>query len=139
MKTIRIAYGFDNEALVNWLHETHNPGESVRWIEWPEMAEFLPTHPSTHQKTVEMLLTPQKFPNLNAVFAVITHSVHIILGLLLAVTKKQITPEQLEVFWVESDGSAKRLRVDAKGEFIDRWPHGFFDERVNLLLPDEEK
>ena len=48
-----------------------------------------------------------------------------------------MTPDELSVIYVESadDGVRFRpLRVDSEGEFIDRWPKGFFEERAEELF-----
>ena len=76
-----------------------------------------------------------------------THSEHIILRLLRRIREthdgdlpKDVPPfsaEKLSVLYVEQDDegtSVRRLRVDANGEFIDRWPHGFFEERTEELF-----
>ena len=76
-----------------------------------------------------------------------THSEHILLRLLRRIrerTEKELPPgvtglaaEALSVIYVEGDGQEVRfraLRVDAEGEFRDRWPHGFFEERAGELF-----
>lgn len=76
-----------------------------------------------------------------------THSEHIMLRLLRRIreaTENEVppgamgmTPDELSVIYVESadDGVRFRpLRVDSEGEFIDRWPKGFFEERAEELF-----
>ena len=76
-----------------------------------------------------------------------THSEHLILRILRRVRETtdqeldQDAPEfkqdRMSVLHVEStpDGARIRnLRVDDQGEFIDRWPKGFFAERMRELL-----
>jgi predicted ATPase len=76
-----------------------------------------------------------------------THSEHILLRLLRRIreqTEKELPPavtglaaENLSVIYVEGDGQGVRfrpLRVDAEGEFRDRWPNGFFEERAGELF-----
>lgn len=76
-----------------------------------------------------------------------THSEHIMLRLLRRIredTQNELppgaigmTPDDLSVIYVESadDGVRFRpLRVDLEGEFIDRWPKGFFEERAEELF-----
>jgi hypothetical protein len=76
-----------------------------------------------------------------------THSEHLILRLLrrirettekdLAEGAPKFTPDQLSVLYVESPPEGvriRRLRVDESGEFVDRWPKGFFAERAEELF-----
>lgn len=76
-----------------------------------------------------------------------THSEHLILRLLrrirettdgeLTTGAPAFTPDQLSVMHVQSTPAGAvftRLRVDATGEFIDRWPTGFFAERAGELF-----
>lgn len=76
-----------------------------------------------------------------------THSEHLMLRILrriretadgtLATGLPKIGPEDIAVLYVQSgDQGSKitRLRVNEEGEFIDRWPHGFFDERGEELF-----
>ncbi|MGU3404102.1 AAA family ATPase [Methylobacterium brachiatum] len=76
-----------------------------------------------------------------------THSEHIMLRLLRRIreaTENEVppgamglTPEDLSVIYVEGSDDGVRfrpLRVDPEGEFIDRWPKGFFEERAEELF-----
>jgi hypothetical protein len=76
-----------------------------------------------------------------------THSEHLILRLLRRIRETTegelppgvlgLSPESLSVLYVDmtTDGPQFRsLRVDKYGEFIDRWPKGFFDERAEELF-----
>jgi len=76
-----------------------------------------------------------------------THSEHIMLRLLRRIREATegelppgvigLAPDDLSVIYVENDGEGVRfrpLRVDSEGEFIDRWPKGFFDERAEELF-----
>jgi len=81
------------------------------------------------------------------VFLIETHSEHLMLRLLRRIEetgsgelpegKPALKPDRVSVVYVEQvDGEvrATRLRVDETGEFIDRWPQGFFDERDDELF-----
>ena len=81
------------------------------------------------------------------VFLIETHSEHLMLRLLRRIEettggelpkgKPALKPDQVSVVYVEQlDGEvrATRLRIDETGEFIDRWPQGFFDERTDELF-----
>ena len=81
------------------------------------------------------------------VFLIETHSEHLMLRLLRRIEqtssnelpegKPGLKPDHVSVVYVEQvEGRVKatRLRIDETGEFIDRWPQGFFDERDNELF-----
>ena len=81
------------------------------------------------------------------IFLIETHSEHLILRLLRRIEethsgelpkgKPALKPDQVSVVFLEqTDGEvrATRLRIDETGEFIDRWPQGFFDERADELF-----
>jgi hypothetical protein len=76
-----------------------------------------------------------------------THSEHIMLRLLRRIRERTaneippgvigLSPDDLSVIYVESgdDGVCFRpLGVDGEGEFVDRWPKGFFEERAEELF-----
>jgi hypothetical protein len=76
-----------------------------------------------------------------------THSEHLILRLLRRIretTEKELvdaapafSDDKLSVIYIESTPEGirvRRLRVDEHGEFVDRWPKGFFAERMEELL-----
>ena len=76
-----------------------------------------------------------------------THSEHIMLRLLRRVREQSddelppsiegITPDDLSIIYVEKGIEGVRfrpLRVSNDGDFSDRWPQGFFDERTEELF-----
>ncbi len=76
-----------------------------------------------------------------------THSEHLILRLLRRIRQTTdnelpehippVKPDDVCVLWVENlgDGTTfQRLQIDERGEFIDRWPRGFFSERAQELF-----
>ena len=76
-----------------------------------------------------------------------THSEHIMLRLLRRIRETtddelppgvaELKPEDLSVVYIESTGEGIHFRplpVDAEGEFLDRWPQGFFEERAGELF-----
>jgi predicted ATPase len=76
-----------------------------------------------------------------------THSEHLMLRLLRRIRETSdaelppgvdpFQPENLSVIYVESGDQGvqfRALRVDKEGEFIDRWPKGFFEERAEELF-----
>ncbi|MBI9083879.1 MAG: DUF3696 domain-containing protein [Desulfobacterales bacterium] len=82
-----------------------------------------------------------------ASFLIETHSEHLMLRFLRRIRettedslppgKWPLKPDDLAVYYVEQgkDGvSVHQLRVDEDGEFLDKWPKGFFEERERELL-----
>lgn len=76
-----------------------------------------------------------------------THSEHLILRMLRRIRETtnqslpsaflELKPEQVSVYYLQTSGDgirATRLRIDETGEFIDRWPNGFFDDRAEELF-----
>jgi predicted ATPase len=76
-----------------------------------------------------------------------THSEHIMLRLLRRIRETSegnlppsisgLNPNDLSVVYVESNEEGvqfRQLRIDQTGEFLDRWPRGFFDERAEELF-----
>ena len=81
------------------------------------------------------------------VFLLENHSEHLMLRLLRRIEethggelpegKPALKPDQVSVIYldrVDGEVTATRLRIGEEGEFIDRWPHGFFDERAKELF-----
>lgn len=117
------------------------PGKTgLIMIEQPEIH----VHPALQTGVGDLLI---EAVTQNRQLIVETHSEHLVLRLLRRIretTAKELpvgapafTPDKLSVLWVAGakQGTAvRRLRVDGTGEFIDRWPTGFFDERAGELF-----
>lgn len=79
-----------------------------------------------------------------------THSEHVLLRILKRIRQSgsgkipsaslSIHPDEMSVVYFEPTSagitSAKRLRVSSDGDFIDRWPRGFFPERDQELFDE---
>nr|WP_272212341.1 DUF3696 domain-containing protein [Marinicella sp. W31]MDC2878257.1 DUF3696 domain-containing protein [Marinicella sp. W31] len=76
-----------------------------------------------------------------------THSEHILLRLLRRIRETTddelppgtdgLSPDELSVIYVESSEAGivfRQLEIDKDGEFLDQWPHGFFEERAGELF-----
>lgn len=84
-------------------------------------------------------------------FLLETHSEHLILRLLRRIKEttegalpegaSAVTPDDVNIVYLEigQDGGvvAHSIGVDANGKFNDRWPRGFFPERMREALPPE--
>ncbi len=75
-----------------------------------------------------------------------THSEHLVLRLLRRIREttenpdvpidRRLRPEDIAIYYFDNvDGEVKvtRIGVDEDGEFTDKWPHGFFPERLKEL------
>jgi hypothetical protein len=112
-------------------------------VEQPEIH----VHPAVQVELGDLLIEAVTREVSRRSMLVETHSEHLILRLLRRIhetTEKKLAEgapafaeDQLSVLYVESppDGvHVRRLRVDQQGEFVDRWPKGFFAERMEELL-----
>lgn len=64
-------------------------------------------------------------------FILETHSEHLILRLLRRVREGKLSADDISVLYVQPTGAGSQvlqIRVDEDGDFIDRWPGGFFEE-----------
>ena len=115
----------------------------ISLIEQPE----LHVHPAVQVGLGDLFIDAANREGGRRTLLVETHSEHLILRLLRRIreTSEKELPEsappfaedKLSVLYVESlpDGvHVRRLRVDERGEFKDRWPKGFFAERMMELL-----
>lgn len=80
-------------------------------------------------------------------FLIETHSEHLVLRMLRRIRETtanelppgapSLRPEDVAIYYVEHEKDTTKLtqlRVDQTGEFIDRWPRGFFEERAGELF-----
>lgn len=118
-------------------------GSRLVLIEQPE----LHIHPAMQVALGDLFVEQSTQGEERKTFIIETHSEHLILRLLRRIRETTegelppnacpLTPEQVSVIWVEGgdDGTTmKQLEIDETGEFIDRWPRGFFEERAEELF-----
>ena len=118
--------------------DTDRPG--ITAIKQPE----LHLHPRMQVELGDLFAQPLDD---GRVFLIENHSEHLMLRLLRRIEethsgelpdgKPTLRPDQVSVVFVEQiDGEVRAtpLRIDENGEFIDRWPHGFFRERAAELF-----
>lgn len=115
----------------------------LAFVEQPEIH----VHPAMQVGLGDLLIDGATREVGRRAFIVETHSEHLILRVLRRIRETtegelgddapRFTADQLSVIYVENtaDGvKIRRLRVDDLGEFKDRWPKGFFGERMKELL-----
>jgi len=69
-------------------------------------------------------------------FIIETHSEHLALRLQRRVREKLLSPKDISVVYVSrgpNGATARPLRLDEDGDFIDDFPGGFFPERLREL------
>ena len=116
-------------------------------IEQPE----LHIHPAIQVRLGDLFIhtkqSEQDYVNAGKTLLIETHSEHIILRILRRIRETTenelppgvtgLKPDDLSVIYVDKTDEGvqlRNLRVDEEGEFIDRWPKGFFDERTDELF-----
>ena len=121
--------------------------QGILAIEQPE----LHVHPAIQVGLGDLLIqavqTSESIVGTSKTLLVETHSEHIMLRLLRRIRETTedevppgvigLSPDDLSVIYVEGGDGGVRfrpLRVDREGEFIDRWPKGFFEERAEELF-----
>lgn len=123
-------------VVVAALH--HKTGLVV--IEQPE----LHTHPA-FQVALGDLFIEQIRERPDLIFILETHSEHLMLRFLRRIREtgenevpanRSLAPAELSIYFIEqgeSGISCLPIRVDNDGDFIDRWPKGFFNERIKEI------
>ena len=109
-------------------------------------------HPAIQVKLGDLFIeSAREHESMERTFLIETHSEHLLLRLLRRIqeaTDNELPPntvglkaEDLSVIYIEPVRTERRirtrvkqLRVDKTGEFEDRWPNGFFDERYGELF-----
>ena len=98
-------------------------------IEQPE----LHLHPKLQAELADLFLESALGERKNT-FVLETHSEHLILRMLAGIRKGRVNPDDLAVLYVMPSAKGSKIfemRVDQDGDFIDRWPGGFFEESYN--------
>lgn len=109
-------------------------------IEQPE----LHIHPAFQVALSDLFIEQVKeCPDLT--FILETHSEHLMLRFLRRIREtseqeapenRSLTPSELSIYFIEQGDagiSCQPIRVNQEGDFIDRWPRGFFNERMKEL------
>jgi hypothetical protein len=110
-------------------------------IEQPE----LHIHPALQTELADLFMQSAK-ERANR-FLIETHSEHLILRVMRRIRetarnslpegKQPIKPEDVTVLYVqpgENGSTVQELRIDEQGRFVDNWPQGFFEERLDEMF-----
>ncbi len=118
-----------------------NTKRGVISVEQPE----LHIHPAWQVVLGDLFAT--EIQERDLMFLIETHSEHLMLRLLRRIRETndnelppgapKLTPEDVAVIYVQNTENGvdiSSLKIDEDGEFIDRWPKGFFEERAEELF-----
>jgi len=125
--------GYGLSQIVPLLAQCCAAKDKVITVEQPEVH----VHPRLQAELAEFLASSMRTNNNQ--FVVETHSEHTVLRLQRLIRRGDLTPEDVAVLYASrgpNGTNVQRLRLDAKGEFLDPWPDGFFPERIDELLGD---
>lgn len=118
---------------------------AVSVIHQPE----LHLHPAMQANMADVFINAANANDAKPIFLVETHSEHLLLRMLKRIRQTsegklqpeyKITPDQVTILYFDPspDGttSVRKLRISPDGEFLDRWPRGFFAERDQELFDE---
>ncbi|PWI47568.1 hypothetical protein CEE45_10970 [Candidatus Heimdallarchaeota archaeon B3_Heim] len=118
--------GFGLSQILPIIVQSYALEQGTIFIEQPEIH----IHPKL-QTELAQLFYERITENQNIQFIIETHSEHIILRLQRLIRKGLLNPSDISILYVtrENKGIAcKQLKLNNKGNFIDHWPEGFFEE-----------
>ncbi|MFX0172843.1 MAG: DUF3696 domain-containing protein [Candidatus Hodarchaeota archaeon] len=118
--------GFGFSQILPIIVQSYLSTNNIICIEQPEIH----IHPRL-QTELAQLFFERITENPNLQFIIETHSEHIILRFQRLIRKKQLKPSEISILYLtkEEEGiCCKELRMNEKGDFLDAWPEGFFEE-----------
>jgi hypothetical protein len=112
--------------------------EGIVAIEQPEIH----LHPRLQAELADLIIATTSAAEQANQVIVETHSEHLLLRLQRRIREGTLSPDDVSVVYIDlqegdTEARALQLRMDAKGYFLDEWPQGFFDERLDELFGDE--
>ncbi|MGO4342873.1 N-6 DNA methylase [Pedococcus sp. 2YAF34] len=108
---------------------------AVVCVEQPEIH----LHPALQAEFADLLVESTHPEGRANQFLVETHSEHLLLRLQRRIREGVLDADRLKVLYVDQPEGApsarcSELRLDSRGEFIDTWPQGFFEERLEEIF-----
>lgn len=103
-------------------------------IEQPEIH----LHPALQSELADLLIeSVDPTGRANQIIAE-THSEHLILRIQRRIREGILDPDLVSILYIDQDDSggahAQTLRLDREGDFLDSWPNGFFEERLDEVF-----
>lgn len=107
---------------------------TVICVEQPEIH----LHPALQARLTDLLIESTMQEGRANQLIIETHSEHIMLRVQRRIREGSLAPDDVSVIYIDQDehgeSVVERLRLDQQGDFLDEWPHGFFDERLSELF-----
>lgn len=95
-------------------------------------------HPRLQARLADLFIDSTSVAGRGNQLIVETHSEHVLLRVQRRIREGSLTSDDVAVIYVDQDESGvatvQRLRLDGDGDFLDEWPSGFFDDRLDELL-----
>jgi predicted ATPase len=112
--------------------------EGIVAIEQPEIH----LHPRLQAELADLIIASTSAAEQANQVIVETHSEHLLLRLQRRIREGMLSAQDVSVVYVDlqagdQEAHALPLRLDSNGYFLDEWPQGFFDERMDELFGDE--
>jgi predicted ATPase/type I restriction-modification system DNA methylase subunit len=108
--------------------------DSVVAIEQPETH----LHPRLQARLADLFIDTTQAGGQGNQLIVETHSEHLMLRVQRRIREGSLDPRNVSVVYVDQgpqgDTTVKPLRLSDEGEFLDEWPDGFFDDRLDELF-----
>jgi type I restriction-modification system DNA methylase subunit len=108
--------------------------ESIIAIEQPETH----LHPRLQARLADLFIDSVQAGGRANQLLVETHSEHLMLRVQRRIREGALDPALVSVIYVDQDrngnATAQTLRLNAEGDFLDEWPNGFFDERLDEMF-----
>ncbi len=126
--------GFGVSQVLPILVELAARSDSIIMVEQPEIH----LHPAMQAALADVLIeSVSRSGRANQVIAE-THSENLVLRLQRRVREGVIDADDVAILYVDQDtegqGMVRHLRLSEHGEFLDEWPHGFFEEQFDELF-----
>ena len=126
--------GFGISQVLPIVVELLSRRDSVVAIEQPETH----LHPRLQARLADLFIDTTQDGGQGNQLIVETHSEHLMLRVQRRIREGTLDPQQVSVVYVDQgpDGetTVKPLRLNEQGDFLDEWPQGFFDERLDELF-----
>lgn len=126
--------GFGISQVLPIVVELLSRRDSVVAIEQPETH----LHPRLQARLADLFIDTTQEGGQGNQLIVETHSEHLMLRVQRRIREGSLDPRNVSVVYVDQgpqgDTTVKPLRLSDEGEFLDEWPDGFFDDRLDELF-----